>query len=93
MIGLLEDTGLENIHICISIQLLSNPVPSKCRSGLCIERMIPLYVYLVAKKEEEWPLGLFFVMQVARRPLESEHGDPFTLLNAFDEWVQVRHTC
>ena len=28
--------------------------------------------------------------QVARRPLESEHGDPFTLLNAFDEWVQVQ---
>ena len=28
--------------------------------------------------------------QVARRPLESEHGDPFTLLNTFDEWVEVR---
>ena len=28
-------------------------------------------------------------MQVARRPLESEHGDPFTLLNAFEEWVEV----
>ncbi|XP_059177423.1 probable ATP-dependent RNA helicase DHX34 isoform X2 [Physella acuta] len=26
----------------------------------------------------------------ARRPLESEHGDPFTLLNAFDEWIQVK---
>ena len=30
-----------------------------------------------------------FVVQVARRPLESEHGDPFTLLNAFEEWVEV----
>ena len=27
--------------------------------------------------------------QIARRPLESEHGDPFTLLNAYDEWIQV----
>lgn len=27
---------------------------------------------------------------MARRPLESEHGDPFTLLNAYDEWIQVR---
>uniref|UniRef100_A0A2C9JVF9 RNA helicase n=1 Tax=Biomphalaria glabrata TaxID=6526 RepID=A0A2C9JVF9_BIOGL len=27
---------------------------------------------------------------VARKPLESEHGDPFTLLNAFDEWIQVK---
>ena len=27
--------------------------------------------------------------QVARRPLESEHGDPITLLNAFEEWVEV----
>lgn len=26
----------------------------------------------------------------ARRPLESPHGDPLTLLNAFNEWVQVR---
>ncbi|XP_033630988.1 probable ATP-dependent RNA helicase DHX34 isoform X1 [Asterias rubens] len=26
----------------------------------------------------------------ARRPLESDHGDPFTLLNAFDEWIQVK---
>ncbi|XP_060072123.1 probable ATP-dependent RNA helicase DHX34 [Ylistrum balloti] len=26
----------------------------------------------------------------ARKPLESEHGDPFTLLNAFDEWIQVK---
>lgn len=26
---------------------------------------------------------------MARRPLESEHGDPFTLLNAYDEWIQV----
>ena len=32
--------------------------------------------------------GIVFV-QVARRPLESEHGDPFTLLNAFEEWVEV----
>ena len=24
-----------------------------------------------------------------RQPLESDHGDPFTLLNAFDEWLQV----
>ena len=30
-----------------------------------------------------------FVAQVTRRPLESEHGDPFTLLNAFEEWVEV----
>ncbi|CAI7996256.1 Probable ATP-dependent RNA helicase DHX34 [Geodia barretti] len=27
---------------------------------------------------------------VARRPLESEHGDPFTLLNAFEEWVELK---
>ncbi|KAE8585553.1 hypothetical protein XENTR_v10021352 [Xenopus tropicalis] len=26
----------------------------------------------------------------ARKPLESEHGDPFTLLNIFNEWVQVK---
>ncbi|XP_038065791.1 probable ATP-dependent RNA helicase DHX34 isoform X2 [Patiria miniata] len=26
----------------------------------------------------------------ARRPLESDHGDPFTLLNTFDEWIQVK---
>lgn len=26
----------------------------------------------------------------ARRPLESDHGDPFTLLNIFNAWVQVR---
>ncbi|XP_022092525.1 probable ATP-dependent RNA helicase DHX34 [Acanthaster planci] len=26
----------------------------------------------------------------ARCPLESDHGDPFTLLNAFDEWIQVK---
>ena len=26
----------------------------------------------------------------ARRPLESEHGDPLTLLNAFDEWLQIK---
>ncbi|KAL3866336.1 hypothetical protein ACJMK2_043642 [Sinanodonta woodiana] len=26
----------------------------------------------------------------ARKPLESEHGDPFTLLNAFDEWIKVK---
>lgn len=25
----------------------------------------------------------------ARRPLESPHGDPLTLLNVFNEWVQV----
>lgn len=24
-----------------------------------------------------------------RQPLESEHGDPFTLLNAFDQWIEV----
>ena len=24
--------------------------------------------------------------------MESEHGDPFTLLNALDEWIQVRQT-
>lgn len=29
---------------------------------------------------------------MARRPLESEHGDPFTLLNAYDEWIQVLFT-
>ena len=28
--------------------------------------------------------------QSIRQPLESEHGDPFTLLNAFDEWIEVR---
>ncbi|KAH9520121.1 DEAH (Asp-Glu-Ala-His) box polypeptide 34 [Bulinus truncatus] len=27
---------------------------------------------------------------LARKPLESVHGDPFTLLNAFDEWIQVK---
>ncbi|XP_033109817.1 probable ATP-dependent RNA helicase DHX34 [Anneissia japonica] len=26
----------------------------------------------------------------ARRSLESDHGDPFTLLNAYDEWVQIK---
>ncbi|KAG8448719.1 hypothetical protein GDO86_015696 [Hymenochirus boettgeri] len=26
----------------------------------------------------------------ARKPLESEHGDPFTLLNIFNEWIQVK---
>ncbi|XP_070213312.1 probable ATP-dependent RNA helicase DHX34 isoform X2 [Littorina saxatilis] len=26
----------------------------------------------------------------ARKSLESEHGDPLTLLNAFDEWIQVK---
>lgn len=26
----------------------------------------------------------------ARRPLESDHGDPFTLFNVFNAWVQVR---
>ncbi|XP_041035590.1 probable ATP-dependent RNA helicase DHX34 isoform X1 [Carcharodon carcharias] len=26
----------------------------------------------------------------ARRPLESDDGDPFTLLNAFEEWLQVK---
>lgn len=26
----------------------------------------------------------------ARKPLESEHGDPFMLLNAFNEWVQIK---
>lgn len=26
----------------------------------------------------------------ARRPLESDHGDPFTLFNIFNAWVQVR---
>ena len=31
----------------------------------------------------------FLPQQMARRPLESEHGDPFTLLNAYDEWIQV----
>ena len=29
-------------------------------------------------------------IQHARKPLESDHGDPFTLLNAFDEWVKVK---
>ena len=24
-----------------------------------------------------------------RQPLESEHGDPFTLLNAFDQWIEA----
>ena len=32
---------------------------------------------------------LIMKLKAARRPLESEHGDPFTLLNAFDEWIQV----
>ena len=27
--------------------------------------------------------------QSARKPLESDHGDPFTLINAFDEWIKV----
>lgn len=26
----------------------------------------------------------------ARRPLESDQGDPFTLFNVFNTWVQVR---
>lgn len=25
-----------------------------------------------------------------RRPLMSTHGDPFTLLNTFDEWIEVK---
>ncbi len=25
-----------------------------------------------------------------RRPMMSNHGDPFTLLNVFDEWINVR---
>ncbi len=25
-----------------------------------------------------------------RRPMMSNHGDPFTLLNLFDEWIHVR---
>ncbi|KAL5004824.1 hypothetical protein ScPMuIL_018280 [Solemya velum] len=25
-----------------------------------------------------------------RKPLESDHGDPFTLLNVFDEWIKVK---
>lgn len=29
-------------------------------------------------------------IQAARKNLESDHGDPFTLLNAFDEWIQVQ---
>jgi HrpA-like RNA helicase len=28
--------------------------------------------------------------QVVRQQLESEHGDPFTLLKAFDEWINVK---
>ena len=30
------------------------------------------------------------ILQTARKPLESDHGDPLTLLNAWDEWVQVK---
>ncbi|XP_071979150.1 probable ATP-dependent RNA helicase DHX34 isoform X1 [Engystomops pustulosus] len=26
----------------------------------------------------------------ARKPLESDHGDPFTLLNVFNEWIQIK---
>ncbi|XP_053323739.1 probable ATP-dependent RNA helicase DHX34 [Spea bombifrons] len=26
----------------------------------------------------------------ARKPLESDHGDPFTLLNVFNEWIQMK---
>ncbi|XP_013379582.1 probable ATP-dependent RNA helicase DHX34, partial [Lingula anatina] len=26
----------------------------------------------------------------SRKSIESDHGDPFTLLNAFDEWIQVK---
>ncbi|XP_068106814.1 probable ATP-dependent RNA helicase DHX34 [Hyperolius riggenbachi] len=26
----------------------------------------------------------------ARKPLESDHGDPFTLLNVFNEWLQIK---
>ena len=26
----------------------------------------------------------------ARRPLDSDHGDPFTLFNVFNTWVQVK---
>ncbi|XP_064390174.1 probable ATP-dependent RNA helicase DHX34 isoform X2 [Halichondria panicea] len=29
-------------------------------------------------------------ISIARRPLESEQGDPFTLLNAYDEWIQMK---
>ena len=32
---------------------------------------------------------LFIFTQSARKSLESDHGDPFTLLNAYDEWIQV----
>lgn len=27
--------------------------------------------------------------QTVRQELESEHGDPITILNAFDEWIEV----
>ena len=33
---------------------------------------------------------IIYIRQNARKPLESDHGDPFTLLNAFDEWIQVK---
>ncbi len=26
----------------------------------------------------------------ARRSLDSDHGDPFTLLNAFREWLRIK---
>ena len=28
-----------------------------------------------------------------RRPLESDHGDPITLLNLFDEWIKASIVC
>ena len=33
--------------------------------------------------------SFFIAMQALRQPLESEHGDPITLMNAFDEWLEV----
>ena len=37
--------------------------------------------------------SLFYLIQRNRRSLESEHGDPFTLLAAFNEWLQVCTLC
>lgn len=42
------------------------------------------------KNNNHSSLNCLVLFKLARRPLESDHGDPLTLLNAFDEWIQVR---
>lgn len=32
------------------------------------------------------------MLQESRKNLESDHGDPITLLNAYKEWLEIKHT-